>query len=104
MPLDQTYAALMDPTRRAILDLLAPGPAPVGAVSGRFDISAPAISRHLKVLEAAGLIVNQRHGKGRLCTLQPASLTEARAWLDFQQRFWTGSFDRLDDLLARPPT
>jgi DNA-binding transcriptional ArsR family regulator len=101
MPLDLTYAALMDPTRRAILEALAPGPAPVGALAAPFRMSGPAISRHLKVLETAGLIVNQRDGKGRLCTLQPNPLAEARSWMDFQQRFWTASFDRLDDLLAK---
>ncbi|MFM2390663.1 MAG: hypothetical protein RLZZ437_2218 [Pseudomonadota bacterium] len=103
MPLDHTYAALMDPTRRAILETLAQGPAPVSLLSQPFDISAPAISRHLKVLEAAGLITNQRDGKGRLCALHPAPLAEARTWLDFQTRFWNGSFDRLDALLGKDP-
>jgi DNA-binding transcriptional ArsR family regulator len=99
MPLDITYAALADPTRRAILESLAQGPAPVGVLAEPFPISGPAISRHLNVLEAAGLLVNQRIGKGRICKLQPAPLDEAQAWLNFHQRFWSGSFDRLDALL-----
>lgn len=99
MQLDQTYAALADPTRRAILERLAQGPAAVGTLSAPFTVSAPAISRHLKVLENAGLLRNQRTGKGRLCELQPLPLVEAQAWLDFQHRFWTGSFDQLDALL-----
>lgn len=102
MPLDLTYAALMDPIRRSILETLAQGPAPVGTLAAPFPVSAPAISRHLKVLEDAGLILNQREGKGRLCSLQPARLTEARDWLDFHSRFWTGSFDRLDAFLKTP--
>jgi DNA-binding transcriptional ArsR family regulator len=99
MPLDLTYAALADPTRRAILENLAQGPAPVGALAQPFPISGPAISRHLRVLEGAGLILNQRVGKGRICQLQQNPLTEAQAWLDFHGRFWTDSFDRLDALL-----
>ncbi len=102
MPLDLTYAALSDPTRRSILEALAQGPAPVSQLAAPFPISGPAISRHLRVLEAAGLIVNDRVGKGRLCALQPDPLAEAMAWLDFQPRFWSGSFDRLDALLSQP--
>ncbi len=100
MPLDLTYAALSDPIRRGILEALAQGPAPVSHLAAPFPVSGPAISRHLRVLEQAGLIVNERAGKGRLCALQPALLTEARDWLDFQPRFWSGSFDRLDALLC----
>lgn len=103
MPLDLTYAALADPTRRAILESLAHGPAPVGSLAAPFPISGPAISRHLRVLEDAGLILNQRAGKGRLCQLHPAALIEAQAWLDFHHRFWTSSFDRLDALLKDQP-
>jgi DNA-binding transcriptional ArsR family regulator len=103
MQLDLTYAALADPTRRAILERLADGPAPVGTLAAPFAVSAPAISRHLKVLEGAGLLLNQRAGKGRLCALQPKPLVEAQTWLDFHHRFWTGSFDRLDALLKGQP-
>lgn len=103
MPLDTTYSALSDPIRRTILETLAQGPSPVGSLAKRFPVSAPAISRHLRVLEEAGLILNTRLGKGRLCQLQPAPLAEAQAWLDFHQRFWTGSFDRLDAFLKGAP-
>lgn len=103
MPLDATYAALADPIRRSILETLAQGPAPVGTLAAPFPVSLPAISRHLRVLEDAGLILNQRAGKGRLCQLQPAPLAEAQGWLDFHHRFWTGSFDRLDDFLKGRP-
>jgi DNA-binding transcriptional ArsR family regulator len=94
--LDRTFAALSDPTRRALLVHLARGPATVGELSGPFSISAPAISRHLRVLEEAGLIDNQREGKHRRCRLKPEALDSAAGWLDFNRRFWSGSFDRLD--------
>lgn len=99
MLLDTTFAALADPTRRAIVERLGRGASPVGDLAAPFDISGPAISRHLRVLETAGLIVNVRHGKGRLCSLAPAPLEQARSWMDAQSRFWTGSFDRLDHFI-----
>jgi DNA-binding transcriptional ArsR family regulator len=94
--LDRTFNALADPTRRAILLRLARGPASVGELAEPFAMSLPAISRHLKVLAEAALIQNQRAGKGRRCQLRPEALGSARDWLDFQRRFWSGSFDRLD--------
>jgi DNA-binding transcriptional ArsR family regulator len=94
--LDQTFAALADPTRRAILARLAKGEATVGELAKPFDISPPAISRHLKVLEEASLISNERQGKHRRCRLKPKALAGAAEWLDFYRRFWSGSFDRLD--------
>jgi DNA-binding transcriptional ArsR family regulator len=100
--LDHTFAALADPTRRAILVRLARGAATVGELAEPFKISAPAISRHLKVLEEAALIVNQREGKHRRCRLKPEALASALGWLDFHRRFWSGSFDRLDAHLTRP--
>jgi DNA-binding transcriptional ArsR family regulator len=100
MPLDHTYAALADPTRRAILETLALGPSSVGALAAPFPVSGPAISRHLRVLEGAGLIVTRRDGKGRECSLVPDGLADARGWLDFHRRFWSGSFDRLDAFLS----
>lgn len=99
MLLDTTFAALADPTRRAIVERLGGGACPVGDLGAPFDISGPAISRHLRVLETAGLIVNARHGKGRLCSLVPRPLEEARTWMDVQARFWSGSFDRLDHFI-----
>jgi DNA-binding transcriptional ArsR family regulator len=102
-PLDLTFNALADPTRRAILVRLAQGEATVGELAKPFDISAPAISRHLRVLEEAALISNERDGKHRRCRLKPEALADAADWLDFHRRFWIGSFDRLDAHLKRPP-
>src|ERR1700729_4361802 len=97
--LDNTFGALADPTRRAILARLAVGEATVGELAAPFEISLPAISRHLKVLESAGLITNEREGKHRRCALRPQALEGASEWLDFHRRFWSGSFDRLDERL-----
>ena len=94
--LDHTFNALADPTRRAILARLAQGEATVGELAKPFAISQPAISRHLKVLEEAALISNERRGKHRHCRLRPEALDGAAAWLEFHRRFWTGSLDRLD--------
>lgn len=101
MSLDRTFTALADPTRRAILARLAQGETTVGELAKPFAISAPAISRHLKVLEDAALISNERQGKHRLCRLKPRAMEEATDWLDFHRRFWTGSLDRLDAHLSR---
>jgi DNA-binding transcriptional ArsR family regulator len=98
---DHTFGALADATRRAILVRLARGEATVGELAAPFDISLPAISRHLKVLEAASLITNERHGMHRRCRLKPEALVAAANWLDFQRRFWTGSLERLDAHLKR---
>jgi len=94
--LDHTFNALSDPTRRAILARLAQGEATVGELARPFAISQPAISRHLKVLEKAALISNERRGKHRRCRLRPEALDGAAAWLEFHRRFWTGSLGRLD--------
>ena len=99
--LDLTFAALADPTRRAILARLANGDLTVGELAEPFEISLPAISRHLKVLERASLILNERDGKHRRCRLRREALTSAAQWLDFHSRFWSGSFDRLDAHLRR---
>jgi DNA-binding transcriptional ArsR family regulator len=101
--LDPVFAALADPTRRAILVRLARGEASVGDLAEPFAITLPAISRHLKVLEAAALITNERRGKHRLCRLRPEAVASAAEWLDFHRRFWSGSFDRLDAHLKQPP-
>lgn len=94
--LDQTFGALADPTRRKILVRLARGEANVGELAKPFDLTPPAISRHLKVLERAALISNERAGKQRICRLKPEALSAAAEWLDFHHRFWTGSLHRLD--------
>ena len=98
-PLSATFRALADPTRRAILARLAEGEATVGEVGAPFDISLPAISRHLKVLERAGLIVRGQDAQWRPCTLAPAPLREVADWVGTYRRLWEQSFDRLDDYL-----
>lgn len=99
--LDRTFAALADPTRRAILARLAEGEATVGELASPFAISLPAISRHLGVLEDAALIVRERDGQHRRCRLRPEALAAASEWLDFYRRFWSESFGRLAAHLAK---
>jgi DNA-binding transcriptional ArsR family regulator len=101
MNLDHTFAALADPTRRAILGRLAQGEATVGELRQPFAVSQPAISRHLKVLETARLITNERRGQHRVCRLAPGALHDAGAWLDHHRRFWDDALDRLDNHLNR---
>lgn len=100
--LDAVFKALADPTRRALLARLAQGETNVGTLADPFDISPPAISRHLRLLEEAALISNERHGKQRICRLNWETLDRAREWLDFSSRFWNGSFKRLDSHLRKP--
>ena len=99
--LDQTFAALADPTRRAIVARLARGDATVGELAKPFAISLPAISRHLKILEDAALISNERQGKHRRCRLERDALAGVAEWIDFQRTFWNGSFDRLEARLKQ---
>lgn len=101
--LDAVFEALADPTRRAILARLALGETNVGTLAEPFDISAPAISRHLRVLAEAALIVNERRGKQRVCRLNRETVALARDWLDFSQRFWSGSLTRLESHLRQRP-
>ncbi len=97
--LNATFAALADPTRRAILARLASGEASVMELAEPFDMSLPAISKHLKVLEGAGLITRTREAQWRPCRLQSAPLKEASDWIEQYRQFWEESFDRLDDYL-----
>ena len=97
--LDATFAALADPTRRAILARLASGQASVNELAEPFAMSQPAISKHLKVLERAGLISRGRDAQRRPCRLQADRLAEANDWLENYRRFWEQSFDRLDSVL-----
>ena len=97
--LDATFAALADPTRRAILARLALGEASVMELAEPFAMTQPAISKHLKVLERAGLISRGRDAQRRPCRLEAAALGEANEWLEGYRRFWEGSFQRLDALL-----
>jgi DNA-binding transcriptional ArsR family regulator len=98
-PLSGTLAALADPTRRAILARLALGEATVGELGAPFDMSGPAISKHLKVLERAGLIRRGRDAQRRPCTLEAARLKDVADWVAGYRRFWEGSLDRLEDYL-----
>lgn len=100
-PLTLTFAALADPTRRAILERLARGPATVKELAEPFDISLPAISKHLKVLEHAGLIERGREAQWRPARLQAAPLKDAFQWLETYRRNWEESFDRLEEYLRR---
>lgn len=100
-PLSATLSALADPTRRAILERLSRGPATVNDIAEPFDISLPAISRHLKVLENAGLITRGREAQWRPCQLEPAALKGVDDWLAYYRRFWTGSFDKMDAYIAK---
>jgi DNA-binding transcriptional ArsR family regulator len=101
--LDTAYAALADPTRRAILARLALGEATVGEIAQPFPISGPAISRHLKVLEDAALVVRRRDRQTHVLSLNPQGLKAAQEWLDHYRAFWTGAFDRLDAHLKKTP-
>lgn len=102
MPLDRlstTFAALADPTRRAILARLASGETSVTELAKPFAMSLPAISKHLKVLEHAGLIARGRHAQWRPSRLNAGPLKNAAEWLEHYRRFWDESFDRLDEYL-----
>ena len=98
--LSVTLSALADPTRRAILARLARGETTVNEIAKPFDISLPAVSRHLKVLEAAGLISRGREAQWRPCRLEPRALKAVDNWLSRYRRFWTESFDKMDLYLA----
>lgn len=97
--LDATFAALADPTRRAILARLARGEATVTELAAPFDMSLPAISKHLKVLERAGLVARSRDAQARPCRLTARPLEQAVQWLERYRRHWEDSFDRLDEYL-----
>jgi DNA-binding transcriptional ArsR family regulator len=97
--LDATFAALADPTRRAILSRLASGEASVLELAAPFAMSQPAVSKHLKVLERAGLITRGRAAQRRPCRLEPRPLAEADKWLQRYRRHWESNFQRLDALL-----
>jgi len=103
MPTDRlslVFSALADPTRRSILTRLASGSASVTELAAPFAMSLPAVSKHLKVLERAGLIARSREAQWRPCRLEVGPLQEADGWLGMYRRLWDGSLDRLDDVLA----
>jgi len=97
--LSQTFSALADPTRRAILTRLAGGGATVGELAEPFEMSLPAVSRHLRVLTDAGLIERHVEGQWRRCELRGEGLRAAADWIEHYRRFWEASFDRLDAFL-----
>jgi len=97
--LSTTFAALADPTRRAILARLALGEATVSELAAPFDMSLPGISKHLKVLQRAGLIEQGRHAQWRPCRLSPEPLREVAGWVEQYRRHWEESFERLSDYL-----
>jgi DNA-binding transcriptional ArsR family regulator len=99
-PLSVALSALADPTRRAILARLAKGETTVNEIAKPFDISLPAVSRHLKVLEAAGLISRGREAQWRPCRLETQALKIVDDWLSRYRRFWTESFDKMDAYIA----
>jgi DNA-binding transcriptional ArsR family regulator len=97
--LSVTFAALADPTRRAILARLALGEASVTELAKPFDLSLPGVSKHLKVLQRAGLVTQSRNAQWRPCRLEAGRLKEASEWVGEYRRFWDESFQRLDDVL-----
>lgn len=97
--LSVTFAALSDPTRRAILARLARGEAAAGELAKCFDVSWPAVSRHLRVLKGAGLVVQRREGRVRRCRLEARPLRAAGEWIGRYRRFWTGQLDALAEFL-----
>jgi len=99
-PLSATFAALADPTRRAILSRLALGETSVKELARPFEMSLPAVTKHLKVLQRAGLITQGRRAQWRPCRLQAAPLQDAARWVEGYRRFWEESLDRFDDYLS----
>jgi DNA-binding transcriptional ArsR family regulator len=99
--LSTTFAALADPTRRAILERLARGDATVGELAEPFAMTLPAISKHLSVLERAGLVTKSRDGQRRQCRITATPLKNANAWLDEYRRHWEANLDQLDAYLTR---
>jgi DNA-binding transcriptional ArsR family regulator len=100
-PLSRVFAALSDPTRRAILERLASGDATVGELAEPFEMTMPAISKHLSVLERAGLITKSRNGQRRNCRITATPLKNATDWLDRYRRHWEANLDQLDAYLTR---
>ena len=99
--LDAAFSALADPTRRAILARLALGETAVNELAEPFDMSLPNISKHLKVLEGAGLITRRRDAQRRPCRIEPETLKEVSGWIEAYRKLWDERFDRLDDYLKQ---
>ena len=102
-PLDNVFAALSDASRRKIIDRLALGDATAGEIAALFDISAPGVSKHLKILERAGLLERRREGRTHCFSLKAGPMREAVVWMNTYQAFWERQLDRLEVLFATPP-
>jgi DNA-binding transcriptional ArsR family regulator len=103
-PLDRIFAAISDPTRRAILGRLAQGETSIKELAAPFALSLPAITKHLSVLEQAGLMARRKQGRTHYCRLEAQPLGEAAAWLAFYQKFWDAQLQSLDDYLTQAET
>ncbi|MDE2739012.1 MAG: metalloregulator ArsR/SmtB family transcription factor [Paracoccaceae bacterium] len=101
--LNRIFHALSDPTRRAILDRLAAGEATISHLSQPFPLSFAAVSKHLGVLEHAGLVTREKRGRERVCRINPAALEDAHTWLEFHEHFWTSRLEALDALVGASP-
>jgi DNA-binding transcriptional ArsR family regulator len=93
------FQAIADPTRRAIIQMLAKKPLNLNAVAGNFDISRPAVSKHIRILAECGLVVIKKKGRERYCNANLESLREVSAWIDQYKKFWNGKLDALEDFL-----
>ena len=103
-PLDRVFSALSDPTRRAILERLSEGATNVSTLAAPFALSQPAVSKHLRVLEEAGLIHRTRQGRERIVRVDPRPIAEARGWMAQYARYWQRQFDAVDELLKNRRT
>jgi DNA-binding transcriptional ArsR family regulator len=101
--LDEVFSALGDPTRRRIVERLARGSLTVGQIASGFSISAPAITKHLKILERSGVVAREVVGRTHHCRLEPTVMRAAGSWLDKQERFWNAALDRLEIELSGTP-
>lgn len=99
--LDAVFGALADPTRRRIVERLARKPLTVGEIASEFPLTQPAISKHLRVLEASGLLERRIEGRVHYCSLSPHAMQELLNWIERQRKYWTGALDRLDLLLKK---
>ena len=100
-PLDRTFSALSDPTRRDILERLADGPATISELAYPFNISLPGLMKHVRILEQADLVTTEKHGRTRQCRLGPARLDDAAAWIQWYRNRWERRLDRLEGYLER---
>lgn len=99
---DSIFAALADRTRRRIVERLARKPLTIGEIASEFPISQPAISKHVRVLEQAGLLHRTIQGRVHYCTISPQAMQEVSAWIDLQRIYWSGALERLERIVAKP--